>query len=97
MSESKTVEATLMRLIHLLEKAKEDNWVIYFGNALERLQQGNTEKAKQVIRRAYGGMCSFNDLGLNFITDKEYEEVLKLRNELWELSKPTSLIKKIFG
>ena len=85
----------LEELISLLLKSSENHWAKYFTEVLHLYSSGHKNKAYKKVLRAYGGMCSFNDLGLNFITNEEYERVLEIRKWLYNYSR--SHKKGVFG
>ncbi len=86
------LKTKLDRLLELLGKYNEPHWHAYFQEAAGLLAAGKYERAKWKIRRAYGGMCSFND-ELHFTgAPKEIaEEGYVLRSSLYVLSKPSGL------
>jgi hypothetical protein len=77
----------IVDLINLLEKSSEDHWASYFKNVLQLYRSGKTSKAYKITLQAYGGMCSFNDLTLNFISDEEVQRVEAIRSYLYTFCK----------
>lgn len=86
---------TLEELISLLVKSGENHWANYFSEALKLYKGGNLKSSYKKVLGAYGGMDSFNDIVLNFITDEEVERVLKIKTWLYSYSKTHK--KGIFG
>ena len=88
-------EQQLEELISLLTKSNEDHWVKYFTEALSLYKSGKENKSYKKVLGAFGGIGSFNDIGLNFITDEEVERVLEIKELLYSYSK--SHKKNTFG
>ena len=80
-------DALIIELISLLERSSEDHWVEYFKKVLELNNEGRVRQSYKATLNAYGGMCSFNDLTLNFISNEEIERVLTIRDELYRFCK----------
>ncbi len=80
-------EQELNELIILLDKAKEDHWARYFRESLNKYNNGHTNRSYKHVMQAYGGMGSFNDIILNFISDEEYSRVEEIRESLWQFCK----------
>ncbi|WP_421774779.1 DUF6966 domain-containing protein [Gracilimonas sp.] len=80
-------DKTLEELITLLLKSGENHWASYFTEVLELYNSGNKNKAHKKVLGAFGGMRSFNDIGLNFITNEEVDRVLEIKKWLYNYSK----------
>ncbi|MEQ8579915.1 MAG: hypothetical protein RIC57_08740 [Balneola sp.] len=85
----------LEELISLLLQSSENHWAKYFTEALYFYNSGEKNKSYKKVLGAYGGMGSFNDIGLNFITNEEVERVLEIKKWLYSYSKKHK--KNIFG
>lgn len=88
-------EDYLDRLIFLLEKSGEDHWVCYFKEVLAICKSGNKNRSYKKALSAYGGMCGFNDLTLNCISDSEVKEIQAIRSYLWSYCRLNK--KKMWG
>jgi hypothetical protein len=97
MKNSRHLESLIIRMIEILEQASEEHWTQYFQNALQLLKKGKVVRCKKWILGAYGGMCSFNDISLNFIDEKTYNEALMLRKKLYSESNNLTFWERIFG
>ena len=80
-------ETSLEELIELLKASSEEYWCGYFLEVLDIHNNGNSSASYKNVLEAYGGMCSFNDLTLNFISDSEVAKVEKIRRDLYHFCK----------
>ena len=76
-------EKDLDILIGLLAKSGEDHWARYFNDALTKYREGKTSSSYKHVLGAYGGMGSFNDIVLNFISNEEISKIESIRESLW--------------
>ena len=90
------LESNVDRLIQLLHKANEEHWSSYFQVVSNLLKEGKITKAKKRILGAYGGMGSFNDIALNFISDEEYDEVMRLSKKIYIESRNIGFFSGLF-
>ncbi len=80
-------QRSIETLVKLLNKASEEHWVLYFTDALDLYKNGKPAASYKKVLNAYGGMASFNDLTLNFITEEELYEVVCIRSSLYAYCK----------
>ena len=80
-------EKSLEELVLLLKNSSEEHWFGYFSDALASHRSGNISASYRKVLDAYGGMCSFNDLTLNFISDAEVMTVNQIRSDLYHFCK----------
>ena len=88
-------EEDLERLILLLEKSQEECWPDYFKDVLVTYKTGDEDGSYKKVLSAYGGMCSFNDLTLSFISAAEVSEIEAIRSSLWDYCQKNK--KKLWG
>lgn len=81
----------LNKIISVLERSNEDNWLKTFSNIYESYESLENDDEKAYYRReilnVYGGMGSFSDLVLydnNKVLYEENNELDALRKDLFE-------------
>lgn len=77
----------IIELIALLERSSEVHWAEYFIVVLKLYNDGKIGQSYKATLNAYGGMCSFNDLTLNLISNEEVERVEVIMAELYSFCK----------
>ncbi len=89
MNDIEKLKTDLKELINILKTYELNNWVEWFSEAL-KMSEESPKACAEKVKRAYGGMGSFNDTGVGYYIksdpdlQKRFEE---LHDEVYDQSK----------